>query len=105
MSGPEHVLEWLQSWYSSQCDGDWEHEWGVRIETLDNPGWLVKINLEQTELAGREHPRQRVTRDEHDWITAWTSEQTFHATCGPGNLTEALSLFRTWASDDLAEEL
>ncbi|MFH8615786.1 immunity 53 family protein [Streptomyces sp. NPDC017979] len=105
MSESEHVLEWLQSWYASQCDGDWEHEWGVRIETLDNPGWIVKINLEETELADRKHPRQRVTRDEHDWVTAWTSEQTFHVVCGPGNLTEALSLFRAWASEDVAEEL
>ena len=105
MSGSEHVLEWLQSWYASQCDGDWEHEWGVRIETLDNPGWLVKIKLEETELADREHPRQRVTRDEHDWVMAWTSEQTFHLACGPGNLTEALSLFRRWASEDVVKEL
>ncbi|MFJ6632606.1 Imm53 family immunity protein [Streptomyces sp. NPDC091376] len=44
-------------------------------------------------------------RDEHDWVTAWTSEQTFHVACGPGNLTEALSLFRIWASEDVAEQL
>ena len=52
MSGAEHVLEWLQSWSSEQCDGDWEHEWGVTIETVDNPGWFVKVNLEETALAG-----------------------------------------------------
>ncbi|MFJ9539149.1 immunity 53 family protein [Streptomyces sp. NPDC101225] len=103
MSGPEHVLEWLQSWYSAQCDGDWEHEWGVTIETIDNPGWLVKINLAETDLADRNHPRRRITRDEHDWAMAWTSGQTFHVTCGPGNLTEALSLFRTWASRHVTE--
>ncbi|MFJ6632607.1 Imm53 family immunity protein [Streptomyces sp. NPDC091376] len=44
MAGTEHVLEWLQSWYSSQCDGDREHEWGVRAETTDNPGWFVKVS-------------------------------------------------------------
>lgn len=105
MSESEHVLEWLQNWYAMQCDGDWEHEWGVRIETLDNPGWFVKIDLEETELADREHPHQRVTRDEHDWVMAWTSEQTFHIACGPGNLTEGLSLFRMWASESVAEDL
>ena len=36
---------------------------------------------------------------------AWTSEQTFHLTCGPGNLTEALSLFWTWATEAVAEEI
>ena len=39
------VLEWLEQWYQSQCDGEWEHDCGVTIETLDNPGWLVQVDL------------------------------------------------------------
>lgn len=35
----ENIFEWLQKWYKSQCDGDWEHEYGIKIETVDNPGW------------------------------------------------------------------
>ncbi|GAA1972945.1 hypothetical protein GCM10009738_57860 [Kitasatospora viridis] len=27
-----------------------------------------------------------------------SSHPDFHAACGPGNLTEALTLFRTWAT-------
>ena len=23
------TLEWLQKWYLEQCDGDWEHGYGV----------------------------------------------------------------------------
>ncbi|MFF4255083.1 Imm53 family immunity protein [Streptomyces sp. NPDC001663] len=53
-------------------------------------------------MTDREYPRQRVTRGEHDWVMAWTSERTFHIACGPGNLTEALSMFRTWAFEDVA---
>ncbi|MEU6117175.1 immunity 53 family protein [Streptomyces sp. NPDC047117] len=96
----EHVLDWLQSWYASQCDGDWEHGWGVTIETLDNPGWTVKIDLEKTALANRKYPEQRVARGEQDWVTAWTAEGAFHIACGPGNLTESLTLFRVWATAD-----
>ncbi|MET9563851.1 Imm53 family immunity protein [Streptomyces tauricus] len=33
----------MQNWYAQQCDGDWEHEWGVEIAMLDNPGWNVSI--------------------------------------------------------------
>ncbi|MFF2554939.1 immunity 53 family protein [Nocardia sp. NPDC058058] len=98
MSEHEHALDWLQSWYSAQCDGDREHRWGLRIETLDNPGWLVEINLEQTDLAERKNPRQQIDRNEHDWVHAWTAGQTFHLACGPRNLTEALTLFRVWVS-------
>ncbi|MFJ4844613.1 MULTISPECIES: immunity 53 family protein [unclassified Streptomyces] len=100
MSGSENVLDWLQSWYAAQCDGDWEHTWGVTIGTLDNRGRTVRIDLEETALEDRAHPRQRITRGEHDRVIAWTSEKVFHLVCGPGNLTEALALFRTWATDD-----
>ncbi|TJZ98306.1 immunity 53 family protein [Actinacidiphila oryziradicis] len=98
MSDSEPLLGWLQSWYARQCDGDWEHEWGVRIATLDNPGWTVEIDLEETDLEEREYPRQDVNRSTQDWVRTWTAEKTFHAACGPRNLTEALTLFRTWAT-------
>ena len=35
----------LSDWYESNCNDDWEHGYGVKIETLDNPGWLVQIDL------------------------------------------------------------
>ena len=41
-------LAWLQNRYTEQCDGDWEHANGVQIDTLDNPGWSVNINLQDT---------------------------------------------------------
>ncbi|MCW8100445.1 immunity 53 family protein [Streptomyces tauricus] len=98
MSDAEPLLDWLQNWYAQQCDGDWEHEWGVEIATLDNPGWSVSIDLEGTGLEGRDFPRRDIDRAPQDWVRAWTAEKTFHAACGPVNLTEALTLFRTWAS-------
>jgi hypothetical protein len=44
------ILQWIQQWYKEQCDGDWEHSYGITIESLDNPGWLVKVDLENTKL-------------------------------------------------------
>lgn len=32
------VLERLERWYAAQCNGDWEHTYGVKIGYLDNPG-------------------------------------------------------------------
>jgi hypothetical protein len=43
-------LEALQQWYAQQCDGDWEHRYGIHIESCDNPGWWVKIDLVGTLL-------------------------------------------------------
>ena len=45
-------IEWLQRWYASCCDGKWEHAYGVKIDTLDNPGWSLEIDLEETDLEG-----------------------------------------------------
>jgi len=46
----DHIdpLRALEDWYASVCDGDWEHTYGVKIGTLDNPGWTVDIDLRQT---------------------------------------------------------
>ncbi|MEH0820740.1 Imm53 family immunity protein [Micromonospora sp. CPCC 205714] len=46
------VWTWLQAWYATQCDGEWEHEFGIQIETVDNPGWSVSIDLGDTALSG-----------------------------------------------------
>jgi Immunity protein 53 len=48
-----NALQELQQWYQSQCNGDWEHTYGVKIDTLDNPGWSVTIELADTYLYGR----------------------------------------------------
>ena len=37
---------WLQQWYRDQCNLTWEHEYGITIKTLDNPGWSVTIDLD-----------------------------------------------------------
>jgi hypothetical protein len=34
----EDVLTQIEQWYKSNCNGLWEHQFGLRIETLDNPG-------------------------------------------------------------------
>ena len=38
-------LQWLQQWYYAHCDDTWEHQHGITIQSLDNPGWLVKVDL------------------------------------------------------------
>ncbi|GID91953.1 hypothetical protein Adi01nite_13650 [Amorphoplanes digitatis] len=91
------VWTWLQAWYVTQCDGEWEHEFGVKIETVDNPGWSVDIDIAHTGLAGKPYGRQQVHRSQHDWVITWEENSHFHAACGPLNLGEALHTFRQWA--------
>ena len=97
---PESVqpgpLVWLQGWYAAHCDSDWEHDRGLSIGTLDNPGWRFSVNLDGTELQSTAFDRVEVHRAEHDWYVAWIEDSTFEAACGPLNLGEAIHTFRTW---------
>lgn len=91
------TLERLQTWYESHCDGDWEHGEGVHIETLDNPGWRIRIPLRDTELESR--PFQKISRLEHerDWIQCWIEDGKFQGAGGPQMLEEILQTFLLWA--------
>ncbi|MBA2941972.1 immunity 53 family protein [Paenibacillus sp. CGMCC 1.16610] len=91
-----NLIEWLEDWYLSQCDGDWEHCYGLKIETLDNPGWSVKINLQETTLENKSFESLVNERTEHDWIHCRLKEGYFEGFGGPKNLGEILLIFKDW---------
>ena len=92
------MLARLQRWYEEQCDGDWEHTYGVEIETLDNPGWQFKVDLRGTALLGRDFLRVEDQRAERDWVVCWVEDEQFRGACGPRNLDEALTVFLDFAA-------
>ena len=93
------MIAQLQQWYLAQCDGEWEHDSGIDIGTLDNPGWRVRVNLVGTNLQGRGFDRVTLERSETDWIRAWVEEGSWQAACGPLNLDEALGVFLAWTTN------
>jgi hypothetical protein len=97
MAPPADPLSELQEWYAAQCNDEWEHAYGVTIDTLDNPGWRLRIDIRDTSLAERSHERQEIHRNEEDWLVCWVEEEQFNAACGPRNLVEAIALFLEWA--------
>jgi hypothetical protein len=91
------TLQRLCAWYRSQCDGEWEHRWGVKIGTLDNPGWTVEIDLQGTPLADVPFEEHKELYDhETEWIYCRRSGQTFEIACGPERLDAALQVFLDW---------
>ena len=65
--GMSNIIQWLQDWTKSQIDGDWEHELGISISMLDNPGWVLSADvsnygdfLKETKPLGRDN--------DVDWI-------------------------------------
>lgn len=39
------ILSWVEDWYKEHCDGVWEHDYGITIGTLDNPGGMSELIL------------------------------------------------------------
>lgn len=89
-------LERLERWYLTHCNGDWEHQSGVTIETLDNPGWRVTINLAGTEGESKTLETIRQERTPTDWVVYWIENRKFNAACGPANLSEIIDIFCDW---------
>lgn len=93
MNGQTDAIGALQSWYLEQCDGDWEHLYGIQIETLDNPGWLLKIDTTGSHSELQDAPSVLTERSETDWISIKIEGGTFEGACGPTNLSELIFEF------------
>ena len=97
------MIDSLQSWFTSVCDGEWEHQYGIKIESVDNPGWCVEIDLSGTSLDGHAYESRKVERGGNDWFMARVEDSKFIAGCGPSNLSEAIAEFKLWANGILVD--
>lgn len=88
---------WLLQWYDEHCNGDWEHGSGIHLVTLDNPGWSITVNLEDTELEGKNFEKIEIDRSKTDWLVCFIKANQFEGRCGMNNVPEVLKIFRNWA--------
>jgi len=96
-------LKWLQQWYWRHRNGDWERSYGVTIDSMDNPGWSLTINLQDTALQHRAFEAQSVQRGKYDWLECSVADGSFRGYCSPNNLGELIDVFASWA--DAAHEI
>jgi hypothetical protein len=101
-------LTWLETWYQKQCNGEWEHSYGIHIDTLDNPAWTVKINLNGTRYAGPPNIKIEVEYEsDHDWMVCKVVESVYEGAGGrlcsvrSSELSEAGSRSSRMTSDEL----
>ena len=87
------VIERIQAWYAAQCDGDWEHQYGISIDTLDNPGWRVMVDLSGTSLENITFQTFGEDKGEEDWIFCEVSGNKFVGRGDPNKLQTILSIF------------
>lgn len=77
----------LQDWYAGNCDGEWEHASGVRIQTTPGSTWSIVINLQDTKLENAADPR----------APARTENRHYLVTCGAEKLGLAIRDFLDWS--------
>lgn len=90
------ILNWLIEWYSSQCDGDWEHCYGVKIYTADNPGWCVDIDILGTSVEGKEFSLFQYDNGDADWIICKVKDGRFIGAGDSSKLEEIIQIFKEW---------
>lgn len=97
-----NTIERLQEWYKSICNEDWEHTYGVHVETLDNPGWHVWIDLADTDLEDKTFPvveygiGPESEPEDRNWMSCKVEDKTFHGYGGPDKLEEIMTCFLDW---------
>ncbi|MES2325459.1 MAG: immunity 53 family protein [Pseudomonadota bacterium] len=87
------LMSGIEAWYKGRCDGDWEHSYGVSITTLDNPGWLVEIDLVETPWGHVTTRFLRSERTDSDWVQSEVKNGRFVGSGGVANLGEILQIF------------
>jgi|26BtaG_2_1085354.scaffolds.fasta_scaffold02406_2 methionyl-tRNA synthetase len=90
-----NLLEWLDEWYESNCDGDWEHYYGIKIVTLDNPGWDVTIDLESTNVDLTELKWYLIEFNSEAWVGFEIKKDVFRCSSIPNNLKLVIFIFKT----------
>lgn len=91
------TIERLQNWYKENCNSQWEHQYGVSIDTLDNPGWSIIIDLSETQLLSVPFKEIKIERSDEDWLVCRKADEKFEAFGGISNLGEILIVFLNWA--------
>lgn len=91
-------LRWLEEWLEDNSDGEWEHGQGIRIESLDNPGWMVSIDIGQTPLAGKPFETIKVERGQQDWLVCRLCDGRFQGFGDTRKLCAIIETFRSWAT-------
>jgi Immunity protein 53 len=94
------LLTRLTRWYAAQCNGDWEHTYGITLETVDNPGWHFKVDLTDTDLSDRAfHEISEHQGGDENAFLCRVKDRAFDCFCAPHRLHEVISIFLRWAEN------
>ena len=82
------------------CDGDWEHCYGVKIDTSDNPGWIVEIDIIDTPLENKPFDTIHYGETDHDYLICKIENGKFEGFGDVTKLENILNCFLNWAENN-----
>ncbi len=88
------ILNWIENWFLAQCDGEWEHSFSIKIESLDNPGWSLRIDVAGTEIQNLVIPYKLFEGTEGNWYGIKLENKIFEAFGDPLKLEFLLNEFK-----------
>ena len=95
---------WLQQWFQTYCNENWEHDNRIHFRNIDNPGWCLTINLKDTDLENKNFQEiNDISRSEEDWVVCKVENTKFDSGCGVENLPEILKVFRHWVEKEVLD--
>ena len=91
-----NIIDWLAEWYQKYCDGDWEHCYGIKIQTLDNPGWMINIDLTDTDLEEKVFETVRRDEGDEDWLICNVKDKVFQGNGSLNKFEDIILVFKEW---------
>lgn len=88
----------------SQCDGEWEHENQIKINTADNRGWIIEIDLSFTSMEDLVFEMDTIENGDDDWYFFRINNKKFMAAGDPGKLLFLLEKFKSFAEGNFLRD-
>jgi len=96
----DNIISWIQKWYATQCNGDWEHSFGVTIDNVDNPGWRVSIDIDDTLIPYEDFEGKIQDKGDDDWYSLRIKDKKFIGVGDSNKLEFLLMAFRKYVEGD-----
>lgn len=95
------LLNWLQGWYIQECVNNKKYNLDeiINIDTIDNPGWHIRINLKATKFTRKILDEINVDNGDDDWVFIKLDKGVFEGVGDKNKLVYILEIFKTWCQN------